>query len=195
MENSIGMRGIRVYAQNQEFEKCRTGESPKPEDLRSLSQPIRIVVPYTSSDLSRAALDAAGRLARGLSATVILLAVREVPFPLPLDKPDVQPEFLLRQLRDLTDGIPLPVRVELVLARDKADAFQNAIAPGSVVLLAVRRRWWTTAEERLARALAGRGHAVSLLILPPAGHSVMQRRSSTPDLHCAAGTTRKVYHA
>ena len=47
--------------------------------------------------------------------------------------------------------------------RDWLEAFKKVLEPGSLVILATKKRWWPTREEKLARSLAKAGHQVMLL--------------------------------
>ncbi len=138
-------------------------------EAEAVCKPLRIVIPCNNRELGRAALHATTAIAGDLAATVTLAYVVVVPFPLPLDRPDVDTRHLLRELRDLADPSPIPIRILLVLARDKKAAFRRLIPDRSLVVLATRKRWWRTAEESLARALTREGHRVVLLKLNAAG--------------------------
>ncbi len=131
-----------------------TGASP---------QGLRLVVPYTTRELTRSALQGAATLARGLRADLTLLAVQVVPFPCPLNRPTVDPEHLERELQALAKTSSLCTRILVVRARDRETGFSHALAPGSLVLVATKRWWWRTAEEQLARSLARAGHSVALV--------------------------------
>jgi hypothetical protein len=186
-ENEVAaMKMIKALVQDpksRETANCSGGTSG---DLGSVGRPLQIVVPYTNPVLSRAALNAAATLAEGMPAEVILLEVHVVPYPLPLGQPAVQRDFLLQQLRSVASEGPLPVRVKLVLARNKSDALRQFILPDTPVLLVTRKRFWRTAEERLALRLARQGCNVLLQRLhggegdiPPSQltHGEAQRRN------------------
>jgi hypothetical protein len=126
-------------------------------------KPLRLVIPYIDHDLAQIALQAAIEMTRGLNAIVTLVSVREVPFPLPLSRPDVSEGHLLSELRGLSDSSPIPVRILIALARDRQVAIRKLTPVGSLVLVATRRRWWRTNEESLARVLIRDGHLVILL--------------------------------
>jgi hypothetical protein len=59
---------------------------------------LRVFVPHTSRQLTKACLNAVSTLTRNLGTRVTLLAVQIVPFPLSLDRPDVAPQFVEREL-------------------------------------------------------------------------------------------------
>jgi hypothetical protein len=119
---------------------------------------LDLVVPFTTPELTRAALDAANRMGTGLDATLRLIRVQVVPFPLDLTQSPVFLEFLQEQL----DHFPseLPVKGEIRLARDFEAGLLGALTHSSIVILARRRRPWTTRNERIASALRRAGHKV-----------------------------------
>jgi hypothetical protein len=122
-----------------------------------------VCIPYTTSDLTRAALAAVAALTRSLDAHVSLVAVQVVPFPLPLDRPAVSPSVVEQKLKAVARDIEVPVNTLVVLARDREVAFDRAILPESLVVLATKKRWWPTPQVKLARLLARAGHSVALL--------------------------------
>jgi hypothetical protein len=140
--------------------EARPARSTSP---RAVQKPLRVFIPCTSPELAVVTLRALTGMAEGLSVEEVLTAVRIVPYPLPLDRPDVRRSHLVRQLRTLADPFTIRLRIRLVFARDLISAFRKTLPPASLVLLATKRRWWRTAEERLARALKGDGHRVVLL--------------------------------
>ncbi|HVP45429.1 MAG TPA: hypothetical protein VMT32_02555 [Bryobacteraceae bacterium] len=113
--------------------------------------------------MTRTALGAVAALTRNLSARVTLVAVQIVPFPLPLDRPDVAPSFLEQELKILARGIDTPVDVHVVIARDRETGIEEAISPGALVVFAAKKHWWPTSHKRLARRLACAGHGVTFL--------------------------------
>jgi hypothetical protein len=132
------------------------------QDLRG-EQRLPVFVPYTTPELTGAALEAAAALTRSLRATAVLLAVHVVPILLPLEEPNVPREYLEQRLRAIAAESAIPVRVELVFTRDPETGLRQALAPESLVLIATRKRWWKTAEEKMARFLAREGHSVLLV--------------------------------
>jgi len=124
---------------------------------------LRLVIPYTTHELTRGALEGAVKLARGLGADLTLVAVQVVPFPCPLSRPTVDPDHLKRELLTVAKTSSLCTRILVVRARDRETGFSSALAPDSLVLVATKRRWWRTAEEKLARSLARAGHSVALI--------------------------------
>jgi hypothetical protein len=123
-----------------------------------------MVIPYTTPELTGAALRHAG-VCSDLDVQVALIDVQVVPFPCPLDQPPINKEFSERRLRELLKETGLPGHAAVLYARDWLEGFKRALEPGSLVVLAAKRRWWPTREEKLARALTKAGHHVMLLPL------------------------------
>ena len=141
---------------------------------------LRVVVPYTTPDLTRAALSYVAALGGGLEANVRLIDVHVVPFPVPVTEPTVRVEFLDRRLHAAAEEFGLPVRMELVLSRDRLETFRKVLEPRSLVVIATRGWWWFSAERRLARSLSQAGHDVVVLAGGSSGKSVVRRfRRST----------------
>jgi len=125
--------------------------------------PLQLFVPYKSPELAKPVLDAAATLAENIGAQAVLVAVHVVSLLLPLDKPNVSREFLQKKLESVAERSAMPVRVEIVFARDQKTGFCTVLPPGSLVLIATRKRLWRTFEEKLARSLEQEGHSVVLL--------------------------------
>ena len=131
--------------------------------LRRGSGALQVFVPYTSPDLARSALAQAVVLTRNLTAQITLFAVHVVPFPVPLDKPNVSEAFLERKLAAVARGAGAAVRVRVAFARDAEYGYHQVLIPNSLVVMASQKRWWPTAEVKLARSLVRAGHSVALL--------------------------------
>jgi hypothetical protein len=124
---------------------------------------IEIVVPYTEWSLGEAVLKRAALLTAGLNATIRLIAVHSLPYPLPFRCPASVHAQLVEQLVDLASRSPLRVDAQVVLARYQDEGFRHVLKPHSVVLIGARKQLWRTREERLACSLAQEGHQVSLV--------------------------------
>jgi hypothetical protein len=83
-----------------------------------------------------------------------------VPYPAPLERPPVLLEFSERRFRDLAGHSPVETTVRIYLCRDRWEALNRILKPGSLVIIGGRRRWWPTAESRLARRLHRNGQEV-----------------------------------
>jgi hypothetical protein len=124
----------------------------------TIRQPgLRLVIPYTTPDATRATLRAAAVLGAGVGAAVDLVAVQVIHFILPLE-PDTRTEFLREQLERIAADSHLPVMPALILTRDSDAAFAQLLPPGAVVLIGAGH-WWSR-EARMARRLRRLGYDV-----------------------------------
>ena len=121
---------------------------------------LQVVIPYRAAHLTRAALRYATSLASDLNAQIRLIDVYVVPYGVPLDEPPVNPKHLTRKLRQLAQESEVPISAEVVYARDWEQGFRRALAPGSLVLMAIKRSWWQTSDKRFAARLRKLGHQV-----------------------------------
>jgi hypothetical protein len=122
-----------------------------------------VTVLYTSVPATLAALRRAALLARDLGATIRILNVRTVPYPLPLDKPPVDREVVARNISTLADGQPIPTRIEICFGRDMVESLLQSLRPNSIVLVGSKTKWWPAKERRLAKQLARHGHQIILV--------------------------------
>ena len=124
---------------------------------------VELVVPYTELELTRALLQRTAGLTGGLQARITLLAVHAIPYPASFRCPTAMHAFLVDQLLELAAECALPVNSQVVLARSREEGFRFALKCESTILMASRRHFWRTEEERLARMLAADGHKVALV--------------------------------
>ena len=122
---------------------------------------LDLVVPFTTPELTRAALDAANRMGGGLNATLRLVKVQVVPFPLDLAQSPVYIDFLKEQLAQFHSDLPLTG--EIRLAREFEAGLLGSLGRDSVVILATPKRPWKTRNQRLAATLRRTGHKVILM--------------------------------
>jgi sugar/nucleoside kinase (ribokinase family) len=122
---------------------------------------LDLVVPFTTPELTRAALDAADRMGAGLNATLRLVQVHVVPFPLDLNQSPVYIDFLKERISQFRTEIPLAG--EIRLSRDFEAGLLGALGRESVVILATPKRPWRTRNEHLAATLRRAGHKVVLI--------------------------------
>ena len=121
---------------------------------------LEVVIPHRAAHLTRAALRYAAGLANNLNARIRLIDVYVVPYGVALDEPPVNPKHLTRKLRQLAQESDVPISAEVVYARDWEQGFRRALAPGSLVLMAIKRSWWRTSDKRFAARLQKLGHQV-----------------------------------
>jgi hypothetical protein len=123
---------------------------------------LDIVVPYTTPQLTRLALREAEALASKLPSRIRVLRMHAVPFPQELQYPPVALEILREQTRQVARGINAS-EIVLFLTRDPEETLLKILRPGSIVVIASKRRWWRTAQERLQRICERHGHQVALV--------------------------------
>ena len=124
---------------------------------------LKIVVLFTSTESTSAALKRARALSDGLGEKILLLRTRVVPYPMDLPSPTVT-SFEESQLREFVAQLPSANASEttilLCFCRDEWEALRMALPPHSLVVLGPRRSWWPSREKMLARKLRRAGHDV-----------------------------------
>jgi hypothetical protein len=153
---------------NQKFGKCSQqsaaafiGEKPKAGELE-------VNVVFTDTQGTLAALKTAGELARELDAKIKLIHPLAVPYAYPLERPPVPVAFTEKSLLNLAcqgEAEPLATVVNFYLCRNRLQTLLEVLQPRSLVVIGGKRRWWPTAESRLAKALRSQGHQVILAAL------------------------------
>jgi hypothetical protein len=133
---------------------------PEPVEAGTPEQQLDITVLFTSVAATLAALRRAGELASRLNGRIMLVVPQVVPFPLPLTSPPVLVEFNERRFRVIAEQSPVQTNVQVYLCRDQYVTLESVLAPRSLVVIGIRKRWWPTAEERLASRLRRAGHEV-----------------------------------
>jgi len=127
------------------------------------SGPLAVNVIFTDVQSTAASLKFAQSFARELGASISLRAAVAVPFQLPLDQPQISVAFLQDAMRELVAQLKSETfdpTIHLYLCRDRVWALSQVLKPNSLVVIAGRKRWWPTAETRMARALRAEGHRV-----------------------------------
>jgi hypothetical protein len=69
-------------------------------------------------------------------------------------------DFNERRLRVLAGQSRVETRVSIYLCRDALPTLLSVLKPHSLVVVGSRKRWWPTAEKRLAAKLRRAGHVV-----------------------------------
>jgi hypothetical protein len=126
-------------------------------------QHLSITVVFTTSAATLHALKRAGELAHQLGARIRIIVPQVVPYPLPIDRPAVDPNFRLRQFRTLFFQHAIETHIDVRLCRDAHECLKQALTPQSIVLIGGRNRCWITREKRLARVLRRSGHQVMFI--------------------------------
>ena len=139
-----------------EKQKDRPSELEQPVQVRA----VEVAIPFKTPELTIAALESATSLGHQLNMNLRLIHVHVVPYSLPLDKPSVRLGHLENNLRRIAERSAIPVRPELVFARDWEDGFRRALRPRSVVLIPIQKSWWRSHDKRMAERLRKHGHQV-----------------------------------
>jgi hypothetical protein len=137
-----------------------TGYPTHPGVREEADRKLNISVVFTSVESTLASLKEAGTLASSLGARITLVVPQVVPFPLPLESPPVLVEFNERRFREIANYSPVETKVHINLCRDALQTLTSVLRPGSIVVLAGRKRWWPIREKKLARQLRRAGHEV-----------------------------------
>lgn len=122
---------------------------------------LRVTVISTNWEGTQAALRLAGKLVKDLGARITLLAVHEVPFHFPLEKPPVSMGFLERNQTCLVYESEVhadEVSVEVVLCRNRKECLKRSLKPHSLVIVGGKRRRWMNKARELKQWLESLGH-------------------------------------
>jgi hypothetical protein len=133
---------------------------PAPPAIDDKKPRLNVAVVFTSVEATLAALREAGALANRLSGRITLLVPQVVPYPLPLTSPPVLLDWNERRFRVIASESPVETTVAIYLCRDRLETLTGVLSPRSLVVVGGRKRWWPTAEKRLARELRRAGHEV-----------------------------------
>jgi hypothetical protein len=132
--------------------KPEAGQPPRAGDERA-DPKLNISVVFTSVESTLTALRKAGSLASSLGARITLLVPQIVPYPLPLESPPVLLDWNERRFHVVANQSPVETTVQIYLCRDRIEALESVLAPRSIVVVGCRRRWWPSADARLAHKL------------------------------------------
>jgi hypothetical protein len=124
---------------------------------------LPVLVIFTSINQSLKALEEASRLAKSLESEIEIVAPQTVPFELPLDNPRVSFAFLVRQLEEMAAQFPVHIKISPYFCRDLPEALKRILNRNCPVVMGVRKRWWPTRDERVARKLRRVGYNVILV--------------------------------
>jgi len=127
---------------------------------RNAEGSLEVVVLHTTIEGTLASLKRAAELAAGLAANIRLLVLTVVPYPLPIDSPDVSVAFNRRRFTTIACEARVDTVVDIRLGREPMSMLDTALKPRSVVVLERRRRWWPDRTRRLAKRLERLGHQV-----------------------------------
>jgi hypothetical protein len=131
---------------------------------------LEVNVIFTDQRATVAAVRAATRLARDLTASIRVRAAIAVPFSLPLDRPQISIPFTEEVLSGLVSRFEqnsLDITAHLYLSRNRIETFLQILQPNSLVVIAGRKRPWPTPESRIAKRL--QSEVIGLYSSPSAG--------------------------
>ena len=115
---------------------------------------IEIVVPFTEWAVTEGVVLRAAAFTARLNASLMLVAVHAVPYPMSFGCPALVHAHLVDQLIDLASRCALPFNPQVVLARSCRVGFRHALKPESTVLLGTRE---TPLEDLRGTARHGAG--------------------------------------
>jgi len=121
----------------------------------SLQATMEVVVLHTTVAETLKALKTAAHLAQDLSARIRLLVLEVVPYPLPLDQPNVPLSFTTRRFRTLAHDVSIETSVDIHLVRDREKMIDSVLEPRSLIVMGGRRHWW---PGKLVKRLERAGH-------------------------------------
>ncbi|MGA3185731.1 MAG: hypothetical protein ABSF22_01350 [Bryobacteraceae bacterium] len=121
---------------------------------------LEVVVLHTTLTETLQALKTAALLAHDLSARIRLLVLEIVPYPLPLDRPNVPLPFTRRRFHTLASNVSIETHVDIHLVRDAGKSIESVLEPHSVVVLGAHKSWWPNARIRMAKRLERLGHQI-----------------------------------
>jgi hypothetical protein len=120
---------------------------------------LRVTVVYSYGAKTQAVFRRAAALVTQLGAEIRILAPMVVPYPLPLERPPVDPAFVIRKIVEECESAGIAATVDVRLCRDLHECVRRELEMESVVLVRHPRPWaWN--EKRLAKALRRDGHRV-----------------------------------
>ncbi len=138
-----------------------TGQE-RPADSDVSPSRLNVSVVFTSADATIRALKHAEELADRLNARISLLVPQVVPYGFPLASPPVLLDFSERRFAEIAKESLVETTVQIYLCRDREEMLPTVLAPGSLVVIGGRKRWFRNPEKHLARKLRRVGHEVIL---------------------------------
>ena len=124
---------------------------------------LSVFVVFTSVNWTLRALEKAREIARPLGVNIAVIAIQVVPYPLPLDSPPVPMEFVVRRFEERAGEFSERTKVSAYLCRDPLEALKRILNPDCPAVMGIRKRWWPTRDQRLARKLRRAGYDIILV--------------------------------
>jgi hypothetical protein len=122
---------------------------------------FEVVVIFTRIQTTLCAMKTAGRLAAGLGARIRIIVPQILNRTARKYPPD-RTGAAERRFRTIVGGRKIETQLEVHPCSNRWQMLQQALAPGSIVVLGSACRRWPTFESRLARKLRAAGHDVLL---------------------------------
>jgi hypothetical protein len=122
-----------------------------------------VFVIFTSINQTLKALEKASQLAKFLKSGIEIVALQTVPLERRLDDPPVPFMFLVRRLEEAVAWFPVQIKISAYFCRDLIEALKPILNRNCPVVMGVRKRWWPTRDERVARKLRNAGYNVMLV--------------------------------
>jgi hypothetical protein len=119
-----------------------------------------VSVVFTSAELTLKALVKAREHTKPLGAGVAIIAVQVVPLIVPIDRIPSPMEFIIRRFEKIICAFPENIRVFVYICRDRMDVYKHTLKPHFPVFIGIRKRWWPTRDEMLARKLRRVGYNI-----------------------------------
>jgi hypothetical protein len=152
---------MQVSADLKMFVGIQAEKNKRNSDIPDCSRSV--VLLFTSENRTLKALESARSLAKTLCRPIMVLATPVVPYPLPLEEPQVPFDFTIRHFAEAAKQFPENISVVAYPCRDRVETLKQVLPPDSPVLVGIRKRWWPTPDERLARRLERAGHPVTVV--------------------------------
>jgi hypothetical protein len=131
-------------------------------DQASAIPALRVIVVYTFVEEALRVCSQTAQFVEQLGMTLRILVPVVVPYPLPIERPPVDPQFIAHGIIEACAGVDVPVRIDVRLCRDRLQCVGHELERPSIVVLPRRRRWaW--GERRLERTLRRDGYEVVVL--------------------------------
>ena len=124
--------------------------------------PLGVTVVYTDPRPTLTAVSKVAYLARDLVPEIRLLVLQVVPYPLPLERPDVSLRLMAQTFVEFLAPLQLEVHVDIRLGRDRIAMLASSFTRKSMVVLGSGGRWGAMHERNIARFLRRLGHHVIL---------------------------------
>jgi hypothetical protein len=139
--------------------RSSAGVVPSP-DLRAGTCSPQVYILFTSVDDTLRAVRAAVPLARAMNRGVAIVHFRAIAFGEPLDAPTGVSPIETDSFRARLNAEVPGAHRRVWPCRDPRVAMSTAFAWDSLIVMAGRRRWWPTREDRWRQTLEALGHTV-----------------------------------